>query len=130
MTYYGDLPKSQQDKPSIKAVYSEISKRNIGNIVKQGFSVTSKADDMQIRRTIDVEPDANFFKGEVDSNKTAGLRPDQVKNKEKLVPKDIKSTFRLSKVLFGKKQRTMELIQKLSKEQKLDGMQRLILDQH
>ena len=91
LTYYGDLPKSQQDTPSIKAVYSEISKRNIGNIVKEGFSVTSKADDMQIRRTIDVEPDANPFKGEVDSNKTAGLRPDQVKNKEKLVPKDIKS---------------------------------------
>ena len=91
LTYYGDLPKSQQDTPSIKAVYSEISKRNIGNIVKEGFSVTSKADDMQIRKPIDVEPDTNPFKGEVDSNKTAGLRPDQVKNKEKLVPKDIKS---------------------------------------
>ena len=93
LTYYGDLPKSQQDTPSIKAVYSEISKRNIGNYVKEGFTVKAKsvADQMQIRANIDVEPDTNPFRGEIDSNKTAGLRPDQVKNKEKLVPKDIKS---------------------------------------
>ena len=94
LNHYSAYPEKVREDKTVKALYSRISDNHLRNFVRANLTAPSKeaiGQRLQLRKNIDAETGQKTLQFEPTTQKQAGLRPDQVKNKEKLVPKDIKS---------------------------------------
>jgi hypothetical protein len=94
LKHYSAYPEKVREDKTVKALYSRISDNHLRNFVRANLTAPSKqaiGQRLQLKKNIDAETGQKTLQFEPTTQKQAGLRPDQVKNKEKLVPKDIKS---------------------------------------